>query len=215
MVVPVLLVGLSACAENELNVVGPEEGQPPVQALADPPSTAAGSTSSSSSTVASTTTSSTTTSSTTTTTAPTTTEPPETTAPPDTVAPPPEGSDANVDTSAADRSLQFVNEHRTAEGRGTLTMDPDLVTAAVDWAHQLAISGELGHNPNLRGVVPERYGWAGENVAMSYTSTNIDQMWWESQGHHDNIMSENYSAIGIAFVVEPDGTYWAVQVFGG
>jgi uncharacterized protein YkwD len=96
-----------------------------------------------------------------------------------------------------------------------LTSDPDLNAAALGWARQLAASKQLGHNPNLRDVVPSKYGYIGENVAYSSTSTNIDQGWWDSPGHHDNILGQHYTAVGIAFVVDDDGTYWAVQVFAG
>jgi uncharacterized protein YkwD len=43
----------------------------------------------------------------------------------------------------------------------------------------------------------------------------LDQAWWESDGHRANILGENYEAVGIAFVPDGRGTYWAVQIFGG
>lgn len=216
---------LLACSDNELVVVGPDEPEPQVEALSTP---AEGDT------TVSTTSTSTTSSSTTST---TTTAPPDDggdggsgdgggtggggggspapTAPPPTVAPPAVGAQAVTDQGAADRSLTYVNQQRTRNRRGVLAADADLNEAALDWARELAASGELGHNPRLREVVPSRYGWAGENVAMSWTDANIDQMWWDSEGHRANILGEHYTAVGIAFVVDSDGQYWAVQVFGG
>jgi uncharacterized protein YkwD len=227
----VLPAVLFACSDNELVVVGPDrgDGEPTVDALATPSTTLAD---------GSTTTSSTPASSTTTTAAPPGggdgggtsgggTTPvgggggggggggPAPTSPPATVTPPPSGAQAVFDQGAADRSLAFVNSKRTQNARGVLASDPDLNQAALDWAQQLAASGELGHNPNLRGVVPGRYGYIGENVAYSWTDGNIDSGWWASQGHHDNILGDHYTAVGIAFVVDSEGTYWAVQVFGG
>lgn len=218
---------LLACSDSELVVVGPEagSGEPRVEALSTPPPTDAPGTTSTS-------TSSTTTSSTTTTTVPPTDgddggadtpgdgtgdggEGPAPTTPPAPVTPPPAGAQAVSDEGGADRSLEYVNEQRARNGRGALAADADLDRAALDWARQLAESGELGHNPRLREVVPGRYGWVGENVAMSWTDANIDQMWWDSEGHRNNILGENYTAVGIAFVVDSDGQYWAVQVFGG
>jgi uncharacterized protein YkwD len=226
----VLSAALFACSDNELVVVGPDrdERAPTVEAFSVTSTTAApGSTTTS------------------TTAAATTTAPPSdgddgdgggggdgggtppgdggggggggsaTTSPPATVAPPPPGAQAVTDDGAADRSLTFVNQHRTGNARSVLASDPDLDRAALDWARQLAESGNLSHNPELRDVVPGRYGYIGENVAYSWTDGNIDQGWWESQGHRDNILGEHYTAVGIAFVVDDEGTYWAVQVFGG
>jgi len=225
----VLSAALLACSDNELVVVGPDPDarEPTVDAFSTPPSTdAPGSTT-------------TTTAATSTTTAPPTGGSgdgdgggggdgpapgggggggggtPTPTSPPATVSPPPAGAEAVADPGAADRSLTFVNQHRTSNARGVLASDPDLNQAALDWAQQLAASGNLSHNPDLRGVVPDKYGYIGENVAYSWTDANIDQGWWESQGHHDNILGEHYTAVGIAFVVDDEGTYWAVQVFGG
>lgn len=209
----VLSAALFACSDNELVVVGPDsdERAPTVEAFSATSTTAAPGSTTTSTTAAPTTT-----------TAPPTTAPPSspttappTTAPPATVAPPPAGAQAVTDAGAADRSLTFVNQHRTGNARSVLASDPDLDTAALDWARQLAESGNLGHNPELRDVVPGRYGYIGENVAYSWTDGNIDQGWWESQGHRDNILGEHYTAVGIAFVVDDEGTYWAVQVFGG
>jgi uncharacterized protein YkwD len=236
LVWPVVALALSAallgCSDNELTVVGPDrDDAPTVEAFSTASST----------TLATSTTSSTTPSSTTTTTAAPASDGGEggaggggagggggtpsggsgggggsnPTTPPATVSPPPAGAEAVFDQGAADRSLAFVNQKRTTSGRGVLASDPDLNKAALDWARQLAASGELGHNPRLREVVPSRYGWIGENVAYSWTDANIDQGWWESPGHHDNILGEHYTAVGIAFVVDSEGTYWAVQVFGG
>ena len=228
----VLSAALLACSDNELVVVGPDpdDRDPTVEAFSTPATTdAPGSTTTSTTPGASS----------------TTTAPPAggsgdgtgsgdtggaggtptgggtggggaaTTAPPPTVAPPPAGAQAVSDQGAADRSLTFVNQHRANNARGVLASDPDLNRAALDWARQLAASGTLGHNPNLRGVVPAKYGYIGENVAYSWTDANIDDGWWQSQGHRENILGPNYTAVGIAFVVDAEGTYWAVQVFGG
>jgi uncharacterized protein YkwD len=220
LVALVLSAALLACSDNELVVVGPDpDREPAVEAFATPSTTGAPSSTTTSTTVPSTTT-----------TAPPTGGDgdgggdggpsgggggPAPTNPPVTVSPPPAGAAAVLDQGAADRSLAFVNQHRTSNARSVLGSDPDLDQAALDWARQLAVNGDLSHNPNLRGVVPGRYGWIGENVAMSYTDDNIDQMWWESDGHRANILGEHYTAMGIAFVVDSDGTWWAVQVFGG
>ena len=94
-------------------------------------------------------------------------------------------------------------------------MDPDLTAAAEGWAAELVRSQELGHNPNLGDVVPDSFHTWGENVAYSSTADNIDQMWWESDGHRANILGRQYDSVGIAFVEDSHGVTWAVQVFAG
>jgi uncharacterized protein YkwD len=192
-------VALAACADIQVSE------PPPSVDHGGPIAAAAGKTT----TTASTSTTTTTTVPTTTTTAPTTTsttEPPTTES---TEAPPP------ADNTPELRSLAFVNAKRGENGRGHLEMDPALTAAAEGWAAELVRTQELGHNPNLGDDVPDHFHTWGENVAYSSTDSNIDQMWWESEGHRNNILGEGYTSIGIAFVLDNDGLWWAVQVFAG
>jgi len=198
-------LGTGACAAGELNVVEPAAGPNgpggSADALVGPATTAT--------TLASTTT---------TVPATTTTVPPTTTTtepPPPSTEPPPPPPPPEEDRSVEERSLAFVNQKRSENGSGGLSMDPDLTAAAEGWAAELVRSQELGHNPNLGDAVPDRFRTWGENVAYSSTADNIDQMWWESDGHRANILNSAYTSIGIAFVEDGSGTTWAVQVFGG
>jgi uncharacterized protein YkwD len=63
--------------------------------------------------------------------------------------------------------------------------------------------------------VPDHYHAWGENIAYSSVAGDIDQMWWESDGHRANILGAQYTSVGIAFVEDANGTTWAVQDFGG
>lgn len=200
-----VVLGTGACAAGELTVVEPTDGPNGAGGSAD----ALVGSATTATTLAPTTT--TTVPPTTTTTVPpttTTTEPP----PPSTDPPPPPPDE---DRSEEERSLAFVNQKRSENGSGGLSMDPDLTAAAEGWAAELVRSQELGHNPNLGDVVPDRFHTWGENVAYSSTADNIDQMWWESDGHRANILNSSYTSIGIAFVDDGNGRIWAVQVFGG
>jgi uncharacterized protein YkwD len=196
------IVGLAAlvaaCSTGELNVVEPSTG----------PSLAGSAVTSTTTTAPPTTTTSTTTSTTTTTVPPTTTT---TEAPP----PPPPPPPPPEDRSWEERSLAFVNQKRSEDGAGPLAMDADLVAMAEGWADELVARQDLGHNPNLNEQIPDRFRTWGENVAYSYTADNIDQMWWESDGHRANILNPAYDSVGIAFTEDGNGQIWAVQVFGG
>lgn len=112
-------------------------------------------------------------------------------------------------------SVTFVNQRRADNGLPSLQVDPALVSMADGWARQMASDGQLRHNPGLRDQAPARYRSVGENVAYSSRPGRIDGMWWDSNGHRANILSASYSALGVAFVPDERGIYWAVQVFAG
>jgi uncharacterized protein YkwD len=115
----------------------------------------------------------------------------------------------------AQRSVTYVNQRRGEGGLGTLSVDPGLTTMADRWARQMIAEQDLYHNPNLGSEKPDRFGLVGENIALSHDPTNIDDMWWNSDGHRANIMGSSYTHIGVAFVRDGNGTTWAVQVFAG
>ncbi len=148
---------------------------------------------------------------TTTTEVPPTTETPTTEPPPETTPPDPnqpyEGPEAD--------SLAFVNERRAENGRDALEVDTDLTAMAEQWAAQIAADQDLRHNPNLGEQAPDDYTAVGENVGYAWSSSAIDDGWWDSDGHRENILRESFDAIGIAFVVDGEGTVWGVQVFAG
>lgn len=122
-----------------------------------------------------------------------------------------DGSDAGL----AATSVAYVNDRRNEAGLGTLAGDPELTAMADRWARQMLAEQDLHHNPNLGSEKPAGYGTVGENIAYSSTPTNIDDMWWDSDGHRANILGSSYTHIGVAFVEDDRGTTWAVQVFAG
>ncbi|MBQ5563228.1 MAG: hypothetical protein IIT39_07570, partial [Clostridia bacterium] len=54
----------------------------------------------------------------------------------------------------------------------------------------------------------------GENIAYNYSSAAKDvmNMWMNSKGHKDNILSSKYKNIGVGLYVK-DGRYYWVQIF--
>lgn len=72
-------------------------------------------------------------------------------------------------------------------------------------------TGENGSNAGDR-ISAEGYNWMayGENIAEGYpTEETVIQAWLESEGHCKNIMSADYTEMGVA----TSGNYWT-QVFG-
>jgi uncharacterized protein YkwD len=151
-----------------------------------------------------------------------TTEPPpddttSSTTPPssDTTPPPGNQTGAYVDQAAAAQSVAFVNDHRRDNGSGDLRADAELTALAEAWAQQMAADQEMRHNPNLSDQIPAGYSAWGENVAYGFDPGEINEAWWNSDGHRANMLNPDYTALGVAFVVDDAGDYWAVQVFAG
>ena len=115
----------------------------------------------------------------------------------------------------AEAGLELVNKARAAQGVDALTLDPDLCKAAAIRAEELGTY--FSHDrPNgascFTGFVDvgiKSYHAAGENIASRYADANaVMNGWMNSPGHRANILSEDYSRIGIA----RSGSAW-VQLF--
>jgi len=102
--------------------------------------------------------------------------------------------------------VDFANEDREAVGIITLQWDPLLERAAYLKAKHMAENGYFAHT-SPDGITPwdwlEKvdydFSYAGENLAVNFTdSTKLYAAWINSPSHKANIMSYNFTRIGIA-----------------
>lgn len=104
-----------------------------------------------------------------------------------------------------------------------LTLSPVLTRAAESHAHDLAATEVLDHRGSDGSEPAERvaragYAWrsVAENVAAGQrTAAAVVADWLSSPGHCTNIMSDAYTEMGLAYVIDAEstgGVYW-VQVF--
>jgi uncharacterized protein YkwD len=124
--------------------------------------------------------------------------------------------------------LALVNQRR-AEGAdcggagtfaaaGALTMNGALRCAARVHSKDMADRGFFSHkNPDgddpfdRMAKAGYTFSYAGENIAQGYpTPEAVMAGWMSSDGHCSNIMSPNYTEIGVGYY---DGAYWT-QTFG-
>lgn len=118
-----------------------------------------------------------------------------------------------------------TNGERQTEALNTLKTNPVLERAALMKAQDMASKGYFAHN-SPEGKTPwywfEQVGYnyaaAGENLAVNFVdSKDVTSAWMQSPTHRANIMSGNYTEIGIAVV---SGMYkgreaiFVVQEFG-
>jgi uncharacterized protein YkwD len=103
-----------------------------------------------------------------------------------------------------------VNSDRAANGLGPLSANGSLASVAQSWAQQMAASQTMSHNPNVAAQVPAGWSRVGENVAHGFASGAATEVgWMNSAGHRANILGD-YTAVGVGWVVDGNGSTWAV-----
>ncbi|MEO1525718.1 MAG: CAP domain-containing protein [Planctomycetota bacterium] len=117
--------------------------------------------------------------------------------------------------------VERSNRHRKANGVGPLMMSNTLAAAAQKHADAMARRKTLAHQLDGRGFVDraqdEGYSFlaGAENIAEgAWSSEHVVEMWMRSPGHRKNLLSGDYTEIGIGTAWAEDGTRFDVQVFG-
>src|SRR5919199_1198332 len=122
----------------------------------------------------------------------------------------------------AARILDLTNAERQKAGLAPLVANPQLAAAAQTYSQVLASTGCFEHTcgplPNFadRDAQAGYTGWTaiGENIAAGYPSPeSVVAGWMASPGHRANILSPNFTEMGVGVVTGADklGTYWAEE----
>lgn len=128
------------------------------------------------------------------------------------------------ESSYVARVLDLTNAERQKAGLPALALSDSLANSARAYSRVLAASGCFAHTcgpvPDLvdRDAAAGYAGWSavGENIAAGYPSPEaVVAGWMASPGHRANILSPEYTEIGIGVAdgAAPYETYWA-QEFG-
>ena len=131
--------------------------------------------------------------------------------------------DLQVDYSAAYEALDELNALRREAGIGELIMDEAMMEMALQRAAECAISfshtrpdGRDFDTARPSGAAYEKQDMA-ENILRdpsgNATPTTVTQSWYDSPGHHTNMMNEKYASVGIACVRDRAGHAYWVQNF--
>ncbi|MBO5088388.1 MAG: CAP domain-containing protein [Lachnospiraceae bacterium] len=110
--------------------------------------------------------------------------------------------------------LKLINEERADAGKQKLTMDKDLLEAAMLRAAEITVS--FDHvRPNGTKCFTVCDKVYAENIAYGYeTSADVVEGWMSSkQGHRESIMNGDYETVGIGCFKQNGVRYW-VQCFG-
>jgi len=138
-------------------------------------------------------------------------------------SPLPVAAAGQADAGATARVLELTNAERQAAGLTPLTLSPRLSSAAQNYSQVLAAGACFDHTCGAVPNFADRLGQAGytgwtaiaENIAAGYpTPDAVIAGWMASAGHRANMLSPNYSEIGIGVVSGGTyGMYWT-QEFG-
>jgi uncharacterized YkwD family protein len=117
--------------------------------------------------------------------------------------------------------VELVNVERQKYGLSDLTLDTSVSNVARTksqdmadnnyFAHQSPTYGSAGDMLNQFGI-----NWSawGENIASGQkTPEAVVTAWMNSEGHKANILSSNFSKIGVGYAVNSSGTPYWTQMF--
>ena len=115
--------------------------------------------------------------------------------------------------------LDLVNEYRAAENLPPLTMDSELLKAAMFRAAECSVHYDHTRPDGSKAfTVVEWRSVVGENIgAMNHIvdAAYITDGWMNSEGHRENIMSPDFKSIGIGIFEANGFQYWAQMFDGG
>lgn len=125
------------------------------------------------------------------------------------------------ETLTVEQVVAQVNADRSRLGLPGLKLDQTLSLAAFAKAEDMLAKGYFAHN-SPEGIKPwhwfkvlgYNYSHAGENLAIGFDdASELERSWMESPKHRANILSSDYTDMGVAIVYK-NGQKMVVQLFG-
>jgi len=116
--------------------------------------------------------------------------------------------------------VELTNQERAKQGLPALKVDTELSKVAREKSRDMQANNYFSHDSPTYGSPFDmmkqfgiQYSSAGENIAMGQpTPEEVVQAWMDSDGHRKNILSSNYTHIGVGYA--ENGNYWT-QLFIG
>ncbi len=117
------------------------------------------------------------------------------------------GSSKTNTSAFAQQVVTLVNQERAKAGLKPLASDSALSAMALDKAKDMYMNHYFDHTSPTYGSPFKmmksygiRYTYAGENIAKGQqTPQEVMKAWMNSTGHRKNILSPNYTKIGVAY----------------
>ncbi len=126
----------------------------------------------------------------------------------------------NVNVDMANQILKLVNAERKKAGVPLLTLSTDVSSVAQVKSSDMAKNGYFDHNSPTYGSpfsmltsFGVSYRSAGENIAKGQQSASaVMKAWMNSSGHKANILSKNFTQLGVGYSANNGSPVW-VQMF--
>lgn len=122
--------------------------------------------------------------------------------------------------SAEAEMLELVNQERQQRGLAPLQMDPALQAVARAHSREMFELGYFAHHSPVTGSPADRlqaagirYAVAGENLAYAPTVAVAHRSLMQSPGHRENILSAEFTRVGIGVIEAPTGAKMFTQEF--
>lgn len=117
--------------------------------------------------------------------------------------------------------VELVNVERQKAGLPELKMDSAISNVARAKSKDMAVNNYFAHQSPTYGSAGDmlrQFGinWSawGENIASGQRTPEIVvNAWMNSSGHRANILSTNFSKIGVGYVTNANGTPYWTQIF--
>ncbi len=133
-------------------------------------------------------------------------------------------TDNNENTAVSSyeqKVVELVNVERQKAGLPALKLDASISNIARMKSKDMADNNYFAHQSPTYGSAGDmlsKFGikWSawGENIASGQkTPESVVTAWMNSPGHKANIMSSNYSRIGVGYVTNSNGTPYWTQMF--
>ena len=141
-------------------------------------------------------------------------------------APAPAPVENNTGVSSSNLSyeqkvVELVNVERQKAGLPALKMDSEISNVARAKSKDMAVNNYFAHQSPTYGSAGDMlkqfgiswYAW-GENIAAGQRTPEIVvNAWMNSSGHRANILSSNFSKIGVGYVTNSSGRPYWTQIF--
>jgi uncharacterized YkwD family protein/spore coat assembly protein SafA len=119
--------------------------------------------------------------------------------------------------------IQLTNQERAKYGLPALLADWQVSRVARHKSHDMRDRGYFSHTSPAYGSPFDMlraynisYRAAGENIAMGQaTASEVVRGWMNSEGHRKNILSRNFTHIGVGYAEGGTGRYYWTQMFIG
>lgn len=126
--------------------------------------------------------------------------------------------------SSADekRAFDLLNADRASNGLKPLKLNLQLTTLGEKYAQDMINRNFFSHtDPDGKSPFDRMkqagisYSYAGENIAINSNVTAAEKAFMNSPGHRSNILSPNYTDVGLGVRYDAKGSAYVVQEFIG